>query len=143
MNNNEISQVRALISEGFTFVGVCGEKIKTSTERGVKPLLSLIDAKESLEGFYCADKVVGKGAAHLYVLLKPEHLYAEVISAPALDLLVKNNVSVEYGTVCDEIKNRSKTGRCPIESATLDIDDSTRALEAIRITLDNLLKNIT
>ncbi len=143
MNKSDISRARAKLSEGFTFVGVCGKEIKTSNERGVRPLLSLLDSGVSLENFSCADKVIGKGAAHLYVLLKPKYLYADVISAPALDLLIKNNVSVEYGTLCDEIKNRTKTGRCPIESATLDIDDSTCALETIRITLENLSKNNT
>ena len=143
MNKLDISRARAILSKGFTFVGVCGDEIKTSNERGVRPLLSLLDSGVSLEDFCCADKVVGKGAAHLYVLLKVKHLYADVISAPALDLLVKNNVIVEYGTLCDEIKNRTKTGRCPIETATLDIDDSTCALEAIRITLENLSKNNT
>ena len=140
MNKLDISRAKAVLSEGFTFVGVFGEKIKTSNERGVRPLLSLLDSGVSLENFSCADKVVGKGAAHLYVLLKPKYLYADVISASALNLLIKNNVSVEYGTVCDEIKNRTKTGRCPIETATLDIDDSARALEVIRSTLDNLSK---
>ena len=140
MNRSDISRARSVLSEGFTFVGVCGEEIKTSSERGVRPLLSLLDSGISLDGFSCADKVVGKGAAHLYVLLKVKHLYADVISAHALELLIKNNVSVEYGTLCDEIKNRAKTGRCPIETATLDIDDSARALELIRITLDRLSK---
>lgn len=143
MNKLDISRAKAILSEGFTFVGVCGDEIKTSNERGVRPLLSLLDSGVSLEDFSCADKVVGKGAAHLYVLLKPKHLYADVISTPALDLLIKNNVSIEYGTLCDEIKNRTKTGRCPIETATLDIDDSTCALDIIRSTLDNLSKNNT
>ena len=143
MNRSDISRAKAILSEGFTFVGVCGKEIKTSNERGVRPLLSLLDSGVSLEDFSCADKVVGKGAAHLYVLLKVKHLYADVISAPALELLIKNNVNVEYGTLCDEIKNRAKTGRCPIETATLDIDDSACALDVIRSTLDNLSKNNT
>ena len=143
MNNPDISRAKAALSEGFTFVGVFGDEIETSTERGVRPLLSLLDSGVSLENFSCADKVVGKGAAHLYVLLKPKHLYAAVISECAYNLLIKNNIAVEYGTLCEEIKNRTKTGRCPIETATLDIDDSTCALEEIRITLENLSKNNT
>ncbi len=138
MNNADISHAKALIAEGFTFAGVCGNEMKTSRERGVRPLLSLLDSGEILEKFSCADKVVGKGAAHLYVLLKPKYLYAEVISTPALDLLIKNGIETEYGAMCDEIINRTKTGRCPIESATLDIDNSVYALEVIKATLANL-----
>ncbi len=141
MNSADVSKAKALISDGFTFAGICGQKIRTSRERGVKPLLSVVDSGESLEGFSCADKVVGRGAAHLYVLLKPAYLYTDVISKSALDLLDKNGVYVEYGTVCEEIQNRAKTGRCPIESATLDVSDSVYALEIIRKTLAELQKH--
>ena len=140
MNTADIEKAKGLISEGFTFAGVCGEEVKTSVQRGVKPLLSLLDEGENLVGFSCADKVVGRGAAHLYVLLKPKYLYADVISTSALELLCENKIPVSYATVCDEIQNRAKTGRCPIETSTLTITDSAHALDVIRKTLANLQK---
>ena len=64
-----------------------------SFERGVKPLLNLIDLGEDFSGFFVADKVVGKAASMLYILLKIEEIFAEVISQPALEILNKNGIT--------------------------------------------------
>lgn len=136
--NGDITKARHLLKDGYTFVAVRNDEIKTSKERGVRPLLSLLDEGIMLSGFSAADKVIGKGAAHLYVLLEADEIYAEVISTPAYDLLNKNGINVGYSSIVDGIKNRKNTGMCPIETATLDIDDSKYALEVIRNTLKNL-----
>ena len=48
---------------------------KTSNDRGIKALLNVLDSGEDFSGAYCADKVVGKAAAMVYVLLKVKALY--------------------------------------------------------------------
>ena len=58
---------RALAEGGHTLVLVKGERVITSNQRGVAPLLALIDT--DVTGFSAADKVVGKAAALLYVKL--------------------------------------------------------------------------
>lgn len=102
-----------------------------SLERGVAPLLKLLREENSLAGFSAADKVVGKAAAFLYVLLKVERLYAGVISKYALEVLDKYGVTVEYGQLVEAIRNRRGDGFCPMETAVLDIDDPNEAVEAV------------
>lgn len=102
-----------------------------SLERGVAPLLKLLREEKSLAGFSAADKVVGKAAAFLYVLLKVERLYAGVISKYALEVLDKYGVTVEYGQLVEAIRNRRGDGFCPMETAVLHIDDPNEAVEAV------------
>lgn len=139
MRKDELSEVKRLLREGdFTCVIVKGDNVFTSKERGVKPLISLLDADAELSGALAADKVVGKAAAMLYLLLNIKKLYASVISELALDTLTGAGIEVSYETLVPMIRNRTNTGFCPMEQATKDIDDPNEALNAIRKTIVEL-----
>ena len=139
MCKDELSEVKRLLREGdFTCVVVKGDNVFTSKERGVKPLISLLDADAELSGALAADKVVGKAAAMLYLLLNIKKLYASVISELALDTLTEAGIEVSYETLVPMIRNRTNTGFCPMEQATKDIDDPNEALNAIRKTIVEL-----
>ena len=123
---------RILDSDSFTCVLHKDGVTYTSVERGVKPLVLWYESNISFKCFSAADKVIGKGAAHLYVLLGVSSVFAEVISAPALDLLKSHGIRVEYNTKAEHIINRRGDGICPFEAAVSDIDDSNAAYAAIR-----------
>lgn len=109
-----------------------------SYQRGVKPLLALLENGSNVQGSVAADKVVGKAAAMLYALLGIIEIYACVISEPALEVLSANGIKVSYGEKVPMIRNRTNTGFCPMEQATMSIDDPNMALEAIKLTLKRL-----
>ena len=83
-------------------------------------------------------RIVGKAAAFLYVLLGIKILYANVISELALDVLKKYQIKVFYANTVPMIRNRTDTGYCPMEQATCDIDDPKEAFDAIKATLKSL-----
>lgn len=129
----ELEKAKRLLSEGgYTLAMVRGETAVTSVERGVRPLINLIDAGEDMSGFCAADKVVGKAAAFMYVLLGVDCLYANVISRPALEVLKNNGITAEYTTLTGAIRNRTNTGFCPMETAVKEISEPHEALKAIR-----------
>lgn len=135
---SDIERARARLSEGlYTCVMCKAEQTLVSTDRGVKPLLSWLSDGIG-EGFSAADKVVGNGAAFLYVLLKAREVYADVMSKPALDTLTRHGIKVGYGTLCENIINRRGDGICPIEQAVGGITDPNEALTAIRERLKSL-----
>ena len=121
-----------LLSGEFTCVLCGGDDIITSTLRGVKPLVQLLESRRGLEGYSAADKVVGRATAFLYLLLGVTSIYAPVISRPALELLQCRGVAVEYDTLTDNIINRQGNGICPFEAATLHVSDEQEAYTAIR-----------
>ena len=127
-----------LEEQGLTLAAVKGNERITSRERGVKPLLELIDDGKSLEGYSAADKVVGTAAAYLYVLLEVKELYAGVISQKAVDVMEKYGIEIEYDTIAEAIINRSGTGYCPMETAVSDAVSPENALELIRAKLKEL-----
>jgi len=117
------NDVKERLKQGdFTCVIAKGDMILTTNHRGVKPLLDWLEESIDLEGGYAADKVVGKAAACLYVLLKIRFVWAAVISRPALDVFQKHGILCEYETLVDAIQNRTKTGFCPMEQAVWDIE---------------------
>ena len=138
---DNLEKAKNALSDGnFTCVVCDGFKEYTSTMRGVAPLLKWLDEGINLQGFSAADKVVGKGAAYLYILLEVKEIYANVISLPALDTLKKHNIPISYAILTEAVKNRDNTGLCPIESAVMNIDNPHDALTAIRNKLE-LLKS--
>lgn len=127
-----------LLSAGHTLVLCSGDVVITDKRRGVRPLLDFIEGQLDLRAFSAADKVVGKAAAYLYRILQIKHLYARVISQPALDLLLDAGISVEYDELVPAIRNRTNDGFCPMEQAVWNISDPAHALTAIYDTLSRL-----
>lgn len=131
---------RLLQKQQLTCALVNGDLVFISKERGVKPLLDCYYANAIEPGFSAADKVVGKAAAFLYVLLGAKQLYADVLSRPALAVLQQHGIEVRYGQLTDAIKNRAGTGFCPMETAVLAIEEAPEALCAIEKTKAALQK---
>lgn len=136
---NNLEKAKNLLAEGAYACVVCGENfLYTSHERGVKPLLDPLDEGQSFEGFFAADRVVGKAAACLYVLLRIKEVHADIISRRALGVFEKYAVPVYYRELVDAIENRTKTGLCPMETAVWDIENPEDAPAAIKEALKKL-----
>ena len=136
---SDIEKAKEILkSGGYTCVICSDDKIFTSTERGVKPLLAWIDSATDMKGFSAADKVVGKAAAFLYVILGVHAVFAGVISEHAKNVLEENGIAVEYGCLTEAIRNRAGTGFCPMETAVKSISEPIAALEAVRRKLKEL-----
>lgn len=122
----DINNLKQILSEEKHTIVIQSEKgeIFTSDERGIKPLIHILDENPSfLKNAMIADKVIGKAAAMLMVLGDIKEVFTFVISKPALHTLVKNNVIVSYETLTEGIINRRGDGLCPMESLCLDIDN--------------------
>lgn len=95
-----------------------GSDTRTFHRRGVIDIYELYQTEPSfLQGASIADKVIGKGAAALLVLAGIAHVYADVISTPALSLFRQAGISVDFGTEVPHIINRKGDGYCPLETA--------------------------
>lgn len=127
-----------LLGSSHTCVLVQGSTCYSSEHRGVKPLLSWLDDGADLRGFSAADKVVGKAAAYLYVLLGVKAVYARVISRPSVAVLEENGIDVFFETQVDAIRNRTDTGLCPMEQAVKAAGSPHQALDMVRQALEKL-----
>lgn len=133
MKVNDLDRAKKLLDDGdYTCAACCGEREYTSRERGVKPLLALIDNGRTLEGYSVADRVVGRAAAYLYVELKAQCVHAHIMSRAAQEVFSRYGVAHSADELVDAIINRAKTGLCPMESAVWDISDPHEAELAVR-----------
>lgn len=121
-----------LQSGGYTCVLCREDTVYTTTERGVKPLVRWLTEKAAVQGFYAADKVVGKATAFLYVLLGVKAVHARIMSRSAARVLQENGIEAKWDTLVDNIINRQGTGICPFEEAVLEIQTPEEAYPAIR-----------
>ena len=71
------------MADGDTCAIVGEDTVLRSKERGIKPLMAWLAAGEDCVGAVAADKVVGKAAAFLYVLLGVAEVHANVMSESA------------------------------------------------------------
>lgn len=101
-------------------------------------MLDLFDTGRDFSSFCAADKVVGRGAAFIYLLLGVKELYVGVISEAALEILENAGIRVTFSRLVPRILNRTGDGFCPIESCVMNIGDSQEALVAIKEKLSEL-----
>lgn len=135
----DLEKAKQLLAQtGSTCVLCRDDLVHTSSTRGIQPLLDWLDNEEDTWACSAADKVVGKAAAHLYCLLGVRRVHGNVMSVAAVKLLRRNGVEAYWDTLTESIRNRSCTGMCPMEEATLSIDEPEDALPVIRATLARL-----
>ena len=127
----DLIRAKALLKDDVTCALVGGGRAVTSTQRGVAPLVAWLDAGEGAGGI-AADKVVGRAAAFLYVLLGVRAVFADVMSGGGRRVLTAHGIHAEYGALCDVIINRAGTGMCPMEEAVRSAVRPEEALVLIR-----------
>jgi hypothetical protein len=131
--NNKVAEALALIKSGQASCVVIknGEIVKTLNGRGIKPIVNMYD-----EGILCdttvVDKVVGRASAMIMVLGGIKSCHAVLISESAKAFFETNGIALEYENICEYIVNRTRDGRCPMESAVQGIDDPKEALIAVK-----------
>lgn len=140
IDKNTKTAKETLLENGYTCVLYSYGAEYHSFLRGVKPLIEFLESGENFKGFCAADKTVGLGAAHLYILLGVKSVWANIISQEAKELLERNNIGVYCENTVPFIINRKGDGPCPIESAVKGIASSLEAFEVIKETLDSLNK---
>lgn len=138
--DQELNRAKETLAAGDYTCAICkGGTVYTSTLRGVRPLLSWLADGTDLRGAAVADRIVGKAAAFLYVLLGVGTVYAPLMSVPARETLHAAGIAVEADEVVPAIQNRDGTGRCPMESAVWDITDPHEAKAALEKKIAELM----
>lgn len=143
MKNNTLIAKKLLNYEKYTCVICRDSHVYKSYERGIVPLLNVIDEKLDFNMASAADKVVGRAAAFLYIIIGIDELYAEVISEGACTLLEEHGIKVYFDNCVKQIINRQNTGICPMEDAVKNINEKFSAESAIRQRREELINNFS
>ena len=136
----DIQDLKRLVRDGHTVAASDGERLLTSCERGIKPLVQWLNDGGDFCGFSFADKIVGRAAAMLYVRLGAARVWAQVMSRGGKTVLAAHGIAAECEVETERIINRLGTGMCPMEEAVEGIDNPLEAERAIRRKLSDLSK---
>lgn len=134
---SDIERAKALLQEGHTSALVRGEAERCSDRRGIDPLLRLWE-ENAFAGFSVADRVVGKAAAMLYVLLGVREVYADVLSAAGEAVLCESGIPYSCRARVPYIVNRAGDGMCPMEQAVAPLSSPQDAPAVLRDALRRL-----
>jgi hypothetical protein len=116
-----------------------GKLVFSSTGIGIKPLFTAVEQlKDELEGSSVADKVTGKAAAMLCKYSKIKELHTHLISENAIAVLRDTPVILEYEESTPYIKNRDRTGMCPVEIMSLKTND----IDELKLGITTFLESI-
>ncbi|MBQ8927756.1 MAG: DUF1893 domain-containing protein [Oscillospiraceae bacterium] len=108
-----------------------GEELLTEDGRGIYPMLRLIGEGRDLEGFSCADVIVGKAAAMLFVKAGIRAVYGAVMSESGRRYLEEHGIPCIYGELTDRIINRQGTDICPMERTVSGLHDPEEGCRAL------------
>lgn len=132
---------RAIELIGNHSVAFCkGDAVAVYDGKGVSPLLRAIDDNVNFSGYSACDKIVGKAAASLFVLLGAVSVHGKVMSKHGLEYLQNHGIKASYEILCDDIINRDGTGVCPMEKAVKSVEEPSECLIAISQRLSELRK---
>ncbi len=105
--------------------------------RGISPLLTAIEYEHSHmhAPLDWGDKLVGRAASLLLILVKPRSVFAATMSTGAADVLRTAGIPFTYDILTPDIVNREGTGPCPMETAVSGVDDPLEALQTLKRTV--------
>ncbi len=99
-------------------------EMKEYYQERVKDLVEILTQnKEGLKGATIADRMIGKVAASIMAEAGVKEIYTLMLSKVAVPVLEKYNITYKYEELIDYVKNKDKTGMCPMESKFKDETD--------------------
>lgn len=140
-SNIDLEKAKQILNQKNCSCVFCrGNDVIVKTESGIAPLVVFADSDVDYSGFCAADRIIGKAAAFIYVLLNVKAVHGMVMSAEAVEILKQAEINYSYDILTDKIINRSGTGLCPMEEAVKNSDDPHTALVLIKNKLSFLKK---
>lgn len=132
MTENLLQAKSILEREHLSCVLIKDSTVYTSEDRGLRPLMKLLSSGTDCTGFSAADKVCGRAAAYLYILLGVKEVYASVFSKGAEELLKNNSIACYFDKSVLDILNADLSGVCPMEDAVSTAKSPSDALILIK-----------
>lgn len=139
--NKDLEQAKALLenNEEYTCAACRAGESFASEEHGVRPLMRWLNEGTDLSGASAADRIVGKAAAFLYVLLGVRTVYAPLMSVPRAGNAVRSRHRGDRGRSRAGHPQPHGHGLLPMESAVWDISDPHEAKAALERKISEMM----
>ena len=134
-----VNKARISLTHGEKTLVIVGDsKLEYYTdERGLKPLLDLIDnAPEKLEGAVIGDRFVGRASAFLCIYAKVKAVFGMFVADEAIDLMEEHGCIVTWKETVPYIVEKDLRSRYKADLLLKDVNDPLEAVKIIRKYLD-------
>lgn len=101
-------------------------------EKGLTPLINLIESGDDYFEYSACDKVVGRAAAFLYVLLGVKEIHAKVMAKLAIQILDKAEIKYSADEFVDTILDDQLKDANPLEEVVLRSGSANNALRDLK-----------
>lgn len=101
-------------------------------EKGLTPLINLIESGDDYFEYSACDKVVGRAAAFLYVLLGVKEIHAKIMAKLAIQILDKAEIKYSADEFVDTILDDQLKDTNPLEEVVLRSGSANNALRDLK-----------
>ena len=118
--------------DDYSFV-IAGEgKIITNKEKGLKSVIDLIESGKDFSEYSLCDKITGRAAAFLYVLLGIEAVHAKKMAKLAVQILDRAEIEYSYDEMIETVLDAQMKEIDPVELSVLRSGSAIQAIEDIK-----------
>lgn len=135
----DLEKAKNIFSEGKYTVVLCKDDDVVSSEtKGINPLVEFLESDIDFSDYSVCDKVVGRAAAFLYVLMGVKEVHASIMAKLAIQILDRAEIKYSADQFVETIENQSRTGIDPIEEAVIRSGSPVKAFEDIKNKLESI-----
>lgn len=129
----DLDKAKEIFSSGkYSFVLCKDDDIITETESGLAPLVKLIESGKDFFEYSICDKVCGRAASFLYVLMGLKEVHAVTMAKLSVQILDRAEINYSTDNFVEKILNREKTDLDKFETAVIRSGSAVNALEDIK-----------
>ncbi len=121
--------------ENCTFVLVKGDDIIKSTEHALTPLVKLAEGEKDFTDYSICDRIAGRAASFLYVLLGLKEVYAVKMAKLAVQILDRAEIKFETDEYIETILDANMKDIDKSEQAVVKSGSAVKALEDLKAAL--------
>ena len=134
MNNIELAK-EEFLKGNYTFVMAGEGKIITNTNKGLSPIIELIESGDDFSDYAVCDKITGRAAAFLYVLLGIEAVHAKKMAKLAIQILDRAEIKYSYDEIIETVLDSEMKEIDPVELSVLRSGSAVQAINDIKSAL--------
>lgn len=135
MSNIDIAK-EEFSKDDYSFVIAGEDKIITNKEHGLKPIIDLIETGEDFSEYAICDKITGRAAAFLYVLLGIEKVHAAKMAKLAIQILDRAEIEYSYDEMIETVLDSQMNEIDPVELSVLRSGSAVQAINDIKAALN-------
>lgn len=124
------------LKANYSFVMAGEGKIITNNEKGLSSIIDLIDSGDDFSDYAICDKVTGRAAAFLYVLLGVETVHAEKMAKLAIQILDRAEIKYSYDELIETVLDSQMKEIDPVELSVLRSGSAVQAINDIKAALN-------